>query len=177
MIRYTRGNISFLSGFALLSPWLIGMKAGMISNSDAKQKVLRHFFGGIPPEKFRDICESFTREKIPALIRPAAIEKIREYQRNGTTIVVVSASPGNFVYPWCRENQLDCIATRLEIKDKVITGRIEGKNCYGEEKVRRIREKYDLSSFSEIHAYGDSGGDKPMLALATSAYFKPFRDH
>ena len=78
MIRFTRGDASFLTGFALLSPWLVAMKAGLISNSNAKQKVLRYFFGGMPPEKFRDVCESFTREKIPSLIRPKALEKIRE---------------------------------------------------------------------------------------------------
>ena len=56
-----------------------------------------------------------------------------------------------------------------------LTGRFATPNCYGPEKVRRIeavwphREQYDVSAF------GDSRGDKEMLAYADQAYFKPFR--
>ena len=56
-----------------------------------------------------------------------------------------------------------------------LTGRFSTPNCYGPEKVRRIeavwphREQYDVSAF------GDSRGDKEMLAYADQAYFKPFR--
>jgi phosphoserine phosphatase len=57
----------------------------------------------------------------------------------------------------------------------VITGRIEGKNCHGEQKVIRIQEEYNLSDYQEIYAYGDSSGDKPMLGLATNSFYKPFR--
>ena len=176
MIRYLKGDASFLAGFALLSPWLIAMKLKLISNSDAKQKVMRHFFGRIPLSEFRKSCDDFTRERLPSLIRPKALQQIREHQQKNIQVVVVSASPENLVEPWCRQNQLTCIATRLEIKDNALSGNIEGKNCYGEEKVVRIREQYDITGFKEIYAYGDSNGDKAMLAIATSAHFRPFRD-
>ena len=176
IIKYARGAVSFWWGFGLLSPWLVAMKAGVISNSDAKQKVLRHFFGGWPEERFRQMCEGFARERIPGLIRPKALEQIREHQRNGVRVVVVSASPENVVDPWCQAYQLECIATRLEIRERVLSGWINGANCYGEEKVRRIREQIDIDTYGDIYAYGDSGGDKPMLALATVAVYKPFRD-
>jgi HAD superfamily hydrolase (TIGR01490 family) len=175
IIRYAKGDRAFLTGFALLSPWLITMKAGLLSNSEAKQKVLSYFFGGTPPEAFGETCEAFAGKKIPSLIRPAAMERIKEHQQNGFTVVVVSASPENVVEPWCRQHQLECIATRLEVKNQLLTGRINGNNCYGEEKVRRIRERFDIDSFGQIYAYGDSAGDKPMLALATVASYKPFR--
>ena len=98
-----------------------------------------------------------------------------EHQLAGTVIVVVSASPENYIATWCREHQLDCIATRLEIAHGKITGNIDGMNCHGQEKVERIKRRYELSRFREIFAYGDSSGDKPMLQLANHAYYKPFR--
>ena len=67
------------------------------------------------------------------------------------------------------------IATNLVIDQGKITGNIDGNNCYGEEKVNRIKQLYDLNSYSIIYAYGDSSGDRPMLALAQKPFYKPFR--
>jgi phosphatidylglycerophosphatase C len=48
------------------------------------------------------------------------------------------------------------------------------RNCYGEEKVRRIKTSYNLDEFDHIYAYGDSEGDKAMLDLAHERYYKHF---
>lgn len=64
------------------------------------------------------------------------------------------------------------IATKLEQKDGKLTGKFNGNNCYGTEKVLRIKEKYNLKEFEKIYAYGDSKGDREMLALAHEGYFK-----
>jgi phosphatidylglycerophosphatase C len=175
IIKYACGKRAFWIGFGKMSPWLVAMKAGWVSNNEAKQKVLRYFFGGWPQERFGEICAGFIEDRMPGLLRPGAMEKIGEYRREGIPVVVVSASPQDLVERWCREQGLDCIATRLEVRDQQLTGRIEGTNCYGEEKVRRIRERFDLRGFSAIYAYGDSRGDEPMLAIATKAFYKPFR--
>ncbi len=49
---------------------------------------------------------------------------------------------------------------------------IQGKNCNGREKVKRIKNEYDIESFDKIYAYGDSNGDKPMLEMADIKYFR-----
>ena len=68
------------------------------------------------------------------------------------------------------------LGTKVEVDAAgCLTGRFATPNCYGPEKVRRIeavwphREQYDVSAF------GDSRGDKEMLAYADQGYFKPFR--
>src|SRR5580698_6730601 len=76
IIRYARGNGRFLMGFALLSPWILAMKLKLISNSSTKQKVLRFFFGNMPLDEFQQICSEFTLKKLPALIRPQALQQI-----------------------------------------------------------------------------------------------------
>mgnify|MGYP002412433442 CR=1 FL=1 len=68
----------------------------------------------------------------------------------------------------------DLLATQLEIKDHKLTGCYAGQNCHGEEKVRRIKAVYDLAQFDKIYAYGDTSGDKPMLALAHQSFYKHF---
>ena len=67
---------------------------------------------------------------------------------------------------------------KFEVEDGKLTGRFKSNNCYGKEKVHRIAEA--LKSFErseyEIEAFGDSRGDKEMLAFADKGHFKPFRE-
>ena len=175
IIKFIKGVPSFYLGFALLSPWLIAMKLKLISNSKTKERALRYFFGGLTSEAFNKKCEQFAHEVIPSLVRKKALSEIRKHIEQGTEVVVVSASPEHFVSPWCKANNLQCIATRLEIKGNKITGNINGENCYGREKVNRISENYDLSQYDKIYGYGDSNGDKEMLSISTIRFFKPFR--
>jgi len=101
--------------------------------------------------------------------------EIEKLKAAGAEIVIVSASAENWIQQWCRQHQLQLIATRLEIKNDRMTGRILGRNCYGQEKESRITSSYNLSQYDEIYCYGDTKGDKPMLSLATFSFYRPFR--
>jgi phosphoserine phosphatase len=78
------------------------------------------------------------------------------------------------IQPWSKQFEASLICTKLESRDGKLTGRIEGNNCRGKEKVRRIQLNYNLVEYDEVLAYGDSKGDKPMLGLAIQ-FYKPFR--
>jgi len=178
-IKFSKGTIPFYIGFALNSPWLIAYRLKLISNQKAKERILAWFFHNMPLEAFQRSCDEFAQTSIPALIRPKALHEIRQLQEKGFAVVIVSASPENWLQQWTSGLEVDLIATRLEtkqLKDSIrLSGKIQGINCHGQEKVRRIKEAYDLSDFDNIHAYGDTSGDKPMLALAAHSFFKPFR--
>ena len=60
------------------------------------------------------------------------------------------------------------LATRLEVDaDDRLTGRLIGANCRGPEKVVRLRE-WRGEALAVAFAYGDSDGDREMLALAAT---------
>jgi HAD superfamily phosphoserine phosphatase-like hydrolase len=104
------------------------------------------------------------------------LEEIERLKKEGMVVVVVSASPENWIKEWANGIKVELIASQLEMNENRITGKIMGKNCHGEEKVRRILEKYTVSDFAEIHAYGDTKGDLHMMSLAHNAFYKPFRN-
>jgi HAD superfamily phosphoserine phosphatase-like hydrolase len=108
------------------------------------------------------------------IVKPKAIDKIKYYINQGHKVVIVTASIECWLRVWCDNNNLELIATKLEVKNKTITGKFETKNCYGPEKVNRINEVYNLSDYDYIYAYGDSRGDKEMLAIADKRYYKYF---
>ena len=176
IIKFSKGKFAYYLGLSILSPVLIAYKLRLFSNHTAKQIMLQYFFRGTPLDKFNEICKEFTKTKLPSLLRKQALREIRDHIDNRTKIVVVSASPQNWVLPWCEQYNLDCIATCLEVKDDKITGKISGRNCSGEEKVKHIKSEYQLNKYSKIYAYGDTSGDLPMLALSTHKFYKPFKE-
>ena len=175
VIKHQKGSLLFYTGFLLNAPFLVAYKLKIIRNSTAKQKVLKFFFNKMPLLSFQEKCDAFASGKLPALIRPKALTEIKKLQDLGAEVVVISASAKNWLQRWADKINVTLICTKLEIRNEKLTGNIDGENCHGEEKVRRIKVAYDLSEYDEIYCYGDSPGDKPMLSLATFAFYKPFR--
>jgi HAD superfamily hydrolase (TIGR01490 family) len=174
-IKFSKGNLRFYFGFLLNSPFLVAYKLKIISNQKAKERILQFFFGNMLLDKFEKICEDFNQQVIPGLIRPGALKEIGDLKKDNVEVVVVSASPENWIRQWTESMQVKLIATRLEVKDKKITGKIAGYNCHGKEKLNRILKEYNLEEFAAVYAYGDSSGDKLMLSLAHHQFMKPFR--
>lgn len=173
-ILFAFGKPKTLIGGILLSPTLAGYALGLMDNSTAKQQVLKYFFSGISVEKMQELGERYAKQRLPKILRPAGVEKLKWHQQQGHQIVIVSASTEYWLKPWTDSMGFDVLATQLEVKDQKLTGCYAGVNCHGEEKVRRVKAEYDLGQFDEIYAYGDTSGDKPMLALADHAFYKPF---
>lgn len=178
-IKYSKGKFRFYLGFLLSSPWIIAYKGGIIPNQKAKEKVLRFFFRSAPLNVFQQQCDSFSADILPGLLRPRALEEISQLKKSGFDIVIVSASPENWISRWSEQIGATLLATRLELISKSgvprLTGKIRDANCHGQEKVRRIEELYSLAEYSDIYTYGDSPGDRPMLQLGTISFYKPFR--
>lgn len=75
--------------------------------------------------------------------------------------LVVSASPEFLLRPVCEFLGIQSpVASQVDGK----TGRFSGENCYGEEKVRRVRSRFGEVEFDEF--YSDSLSDQPMTVLA-----------
>ena len=173
-ILFAAGNVKFVFGIALLSPMLVAYKLKFIPNYKAKQYMLSYFFKGMSEEKFMRIANEYSLNHIDTILRPKAMEKIAWHKEQGHKIVVVSASMECWLKPWCDKNELELIATKLEITNNKLTGKFASKNCYGPEKVNRIREIYNLKDYERIYAYGDSKGDMEMLGIADKKHYKYF---
>lgn len=174
ILKYIKGKFSYYFGICILSPVIVAYKTGIISNHRAKEILLIYFLRGMDIVAFNEYCQKFTEEKLPGLLKKSALHEIRKHLQRRTPVVIVSASPENWIFPWCSKYNIECIATKLQVKDSKLTGKIEGRNCSGKEKVKQIKEQFDLTEFKKIYAYGDSPEDLYMLELATEKNYKPF---
>lgn len=80
------------------------------------------------------------------------------------TDVVISASPEFLLRPICSEMGIAIIATKMDIQ----SGKIEGANCKGKEKINRFFEIYPHGIVDNF--YSDSNSDSPMAELSKRAF-------
>jgi HAD superfamily hydrolase (TIGR01490 family) len=173
-IKFTHGSFKFYLGFFWLSPVLILFKLKCISNWKVKEIVVAYFYKGFTISKFSRLAAEFSDVIIPRIIKPEAQTKINFHKKEGHKIIVVSASFDLLLESFCKKNEIQLLATKLEIENSRITGKLQSRNCYGDEKVRRLKEVIDLKKIDFIYAYGDSRGDREMLALADEKHYRPF---
>ena len=100
-------------------------------------------------------------------LRPDTLARAGDHLERGHRVVVVSASPSVYLEPLARDLGFDAaLATQLEVDgDGRITGRMLGGNCRGPEKVARL-EAWLAGGEPRIYAYGNSSGDRELLARA-----------
>lgn len=141
-----------------------------------KQAFLSDLWKGVSREELKSHAESFVHD-LDKVIRPGALDRLAWHKGRGDHVAVVSASVKDWLAPWCRAHGVDSlIATEMEDREGILTGRLRGRNCRGPEKVCRIKKAFrELPD--PVFVYGDSDGDREMFTLADRSrrFFRPFR--
>lgn len=191
-IKYAKGSYQLLLGFLQYSPLLILMKLHLFPNWKAKQLIFKHFFKGMKIADFDKLCKDFAVDK-QQLLRPMGMTFLKDCQKQNAKVIIVSASIDNWVRPFFEQQGLtdiEVLGTQIEVTDEKVTGKFKTANCYGAEKVHRICHALGCTTTNqdgtctytldrtayEIEAFGDSRGDKEMLAFADIPHYKPFRE-
>lgn len=177
IIRYRLGLRGLVWELARISPMLVLMKFGLYSNHKAKEKLFGHVFGGMAETDFDALCQAYASKSRSRILRPQALDLMAKAQKEGARIIIVSASIDNWVAPFFPlEPKPEIVGTKIETRDGRLTGRFLTPNCYGTEKVNRIKPLlHSPRTEYYIEAFGDSRGDKEMLSYADEGHYKPFR--
>lgn len=175
-IRFVKGDLRTFLGLLLYAPILIMMKLKLYPNWKAKQQLFTYFFKGMNMKEFKLKCNEFARHN-KALIRPLALIEIQKALKEGEKVIIITASIDMWVRPFFSEldKNIHIVGTKIEEKEGKVTGHFITHNCYGAEKVNRLKEIMPNRNSYELISYGDSRGDKELLEYADKGYFKPFR--
>jgi phosphatidylglycerophosphatase C len=141
-----------------------------------KAAAVREFLRGVSVEDLERQARAFAQSQAPRLFRPDALAVWRRWRAKGARLVIVTASPDIVVAPFARGLGADLlIGSRLAIDtDGKVVGSLDGANCRGAEKVTRLREIFG-DDLSLAAAYGDTSGDREMLAIAQEKGYRIFR--
>ena len=149
-----------------------GLKMG--SRDAAKEAFLRSTFRGRSLAGVRKDAEAFAAV-VEARIDPASLARVAWHRDQGHELVLVSASLELYLEPLARKLGFDAVlASRLVVDDDVLTGDLDGPNVRAHEKVVRLR-RWLGGDRCELWAYGDSDGDRELLALADHGFRVPRR--
>lgn len=138
-------------------------------------------FRGRPLADVEAEAEAWGRTIAASHLRADTVARMRWHleQRHRVVIVtasyepyvrVVAASLGGESDATGNVAGVEVVGTRLEAVDGRCTGRLDGPNCRGPEKLRRLDEWFAANGLDRrattLYAYGDSTGDRELLAAA-----------
>ncbi len=162
---------SALAASVALAPRLVvGALASGTRADRVKEQLFQRVMAGTPVERLEAVAARYGRDHVARHLRADVGERLEWHRERGDRVVIVSASPAVYVGEAAALLGADgVIATRLEVSDDgTLSGRYEGANCRGAEKLRRLRRWIDESGIEpgRLWAYGNSRGDLVMLQAA-----------
>ncbi|AJP57704.1 HAD family hydrolase [Pandoraea vervacti] len=173
-VRSTIGTPRFVAGALLASASLIGAALGLVDRGTAKAAFLRATIGGRSRAQLDADVSRFLQDRLPGLIRPEMLARVRQHRALGHRVVLVSASPGLYLRPWAASVGIETVlSTELafDANDR-FDGVFAKPNCWGPEKVRRLEAWWKDMPPRVLFAYGDSRGDKEMAERADYAWIR-----
>lgn len=123
---------------------------------------------GLDDNQVKELCVTFIETVFKNIISNNAIEVLSKYKEEGYRIILISASFDvylNYIKDYINFDDLICTKT------KTVLGKlyIDGKNCYGDEKVVRLNDLLKSKSieldFDNSFFYTDHHSDLPLMYL------------
>lgn len=146
----------------------------LMPNDKAKETLFSAYFKGISLTAFDELCGKFMH-LLQQHVRKDAFDKIKWHQQMKHEVIIISASPENWIKPWAGQLGISTVlATQIETVNNHITGKFASKNCHGLEKVNRLLAYLPDRTSYDLYAYGDSNGDKELLEIADHKFYRTF---
>ena len=167
------------STFAALGLHAVAFALGRISIDAFKVRVLRRLVAGDSVERLRTLGEAHARG-VRRRFRIEAVERIEWHRGQGHRLVLVSSTLDLYLAAVASDLGFDdVLCTRLAVEQgrdgsARFTGLLEGADCTGAEKVRRLQALVGDLRGVELHAYGNSAGDRELLAAADHPHYRAF---
>lgn len=132
-----------------------------------KQQTLMYVVGGSKREELAAFCADFAQQMLDEQITDCARAKLEEHKQRGDTVVLCSASFDFYVHAIGDALGFDhVICTKAAWKNDRLTGKIDGENCFADEKIRLLNLLLGEEGKGERAAYSDHHSDLPLLQWA-----------
>lgn len=154
------------------------LEADLHHRDAVKERLLAELFAGRPADWLEEAGAAFA-PSLPGRLRPPLAAQVAWHRRAGHELVIVSASLGAYLRPFAAaEGFHHVIAVELEVgADGALTGALVGPNVRGPEKEVRLRAWLDGDEPDLLWAYGNSSGDRELLAMADVPVWVDRRSH
>lgn len=166
---------TYRAALRLFVPLTVGAVRSSHWADHAKERLFHALLAGRDVDDVRARSRQFAVEHLAHEGRTRLLERLAWHREQGHDVVIVSASPQLYVDVVAAELRANgALGTRLAVDPRNrLTGSYLGHNCRGTEKMRRLSEWIETRDYAvepEIYAYGNSRGDRRLLAGATHPF-------
>ena len=184
-IVFARGRSRLVGSMAAALPFLVldlsvalkreagaaGHRLGRVRGRwevEVHQRLLRAMFEGMEQEAFSELRRRFAAEAMDAMVAPAGLEQVAWHRARGHECILVTASLDCYVEPWGRRVGFDkVLGSRMAFDGLArVRGGFKGEPCWGEAKLRRLRDEVGPLEDYTVVVYGNEPGDLALLARA-----------
>ena len=157
---------------ALYSGLMYGIK--VYDERKVKECFLK-FIENIDEVELANLTKAFYDERLSKILYKDAVEMIKKLKKEGYIVILISASPEFYIKEFYAIKEVDLIiGTKFAFEGGKFIRKMDGNNCKGEEKVRRLnevlKEKNIKVDFKNSYMFSDSLSDKPLLDLVGNPY-------
>ncbi len=171
-LRYSTRFSNYLFKIAVETPSLVSFKLGKISGHHAKERLLSRFYKGSTSQHLSDIMTEYSRNRIPQILNHSVYDRIQWHKQHNHHLLIASASIDEWIRPWAEnEGFHHIIATKLAFCDGQFSGKLHGKNCSGEEKVKRLERLLPDLLKHHLYVYSDNWSDLPLFQIAHEPFY------
>lgn len=133
------------------------------------------FIDKIKEEDLSVLVKNFYNDRLKNILYKDAVDMMKKLKNEGYDIYLISASPEFYVKEFYAIKEVDkIIGTKFKFDNGVFSRKMDGENCKGEEKVKRLKsylkENNIAVNFKESYMFSDSLSDKPLLDLVGKPY-------
>lgn len=167
-LRVVAGTGDLARAVAAAAPALLSARHDPAQRDVAKAVVLRRTLAGRREDYLRDLGARFARLVVLEHLHADVVARLDAHRAAGHQLVLVSASLRLYLDPIAELLGVPTVlATAMEVgPDGRLTGELAGANVRGPEKARRLDEWIGRGANVAVYAYGDSDGDRELLARA-----------
>ena len=145
----------------------------------AKQTFLS-FVEGIHEDEMSELVKEFYEKKLSKIFYKDALEMIKKLKSEGCLIYLISASAEFYLKEFYNIPEVDMvIGTKYKMNERIHSCSMDGENCKGEEKVKRLMEVLEQKKlqvdFENSYMFSDSLSDLPLLKLVGKPYLINFK--
>lgn len=146
---------------------LIGRKIRLLSGSRHKRWQLKQL-KGLSKSKINNIAKEYLKKELLPNENKSIVEKMLWHKGQGHVVVIVSGGFSEYIKEYAKVYDIEyVVATDLEFIDDKATGKIDGLDCMGINKIEKLRNTINIDDYdlNNSFAYSDHISDIPLLSF------------
>jgi len=165
----TGGGLEFWGKLPINGWQAVKYKAGFANRASVKERSIALYLKGRTRAELEELARAFVERDVAQGLRKQARGVIDGHRDAGDRLIIASAAVDLVVAPMAEALGFDgYISTNLKWdSDDRLMSPLDGENCYGEEKLRRVEEFFEgKRPPGPISFYSDHVTDLPCLVWA-----------